>query len=259
MNDSMNIEIVKLHDHPELIQDVVKILNLEWPRSESARIHSLKDSGDDLPCSLLLVHKYDNKNLAVIGHNKISKVHGNIKSVFIENVIVEKTKRGFGLGKKLMELTELYVSKLGYQDIYLSTHDKCKFYECLGYVYCSPVSPVRGNAKLLTPEQFSALQVHFGEQNEQDSKGDRELLPQQLQDEKHPLLQQPVRNKEVEIQRQNKNTSENSQKWMNEKPQSAEPPPPPPPPPHPPSLPVGKDSSSKYGSEKQFWMVKHLE
>lgn len=37
MNDSFNIEIVKLHDHHELIQDVVKIINLEWPRSESAR------------------------------------------------------------------------------------------------------------------------------------------------------------------------------------------------------------------------------
>lgn len=37
MNDSFNIEIVKLHDHYELIHDVVKLLNLEWPRSESAR------------------------------------------------------------------------------------------------------------------------------------------------------------------------------------------------------------------------------
>lgn len=49
------------------------------------RLHSLKDSRDDLPCSLLLVHKHDDGKLDVIGNSKVSKVHGNQKSVFIEN------------------------------------------------------------------------------------------------------------------------------------------------------------------------------
>ncbi|KAK3751472.1 hypothetical protein QZH41_009181 [Actinostola sp. cb2023] len=153
----MNVGIVKLHEHQELIDDAVRILNNEWPRSENARMHSLTDSRDDLPCCLLLVAKDDHGGLVnskcVIGHSKLTRVHGKPKSVFLENVVVDKVKRGCGFGRKLMELSEHYVFKQGYEHIHLSTHDKCKFYEHLGYRYSSPVSPVRANAKLLTPEQ----------------------------------------------------------------------------------------------------------
>jgi hypothetical protein len=48
-------------------------------------MRSLNDSKDDLPCSLLLVDKNDDGTVKVIGHSKLSKVHGRLQSVLIEN------------------------------------------------------------------------------------------------------------------------------------------------------------------------------
>ncbi|KXJ08163.1 uncharacterized protein LOC110249134 isoform X1 [Exaiptasia diaphana] len=166
----MNVQLVKLHQHDELIDIAVKILNDQWPRSKIARLHSLSDSRDDFPCCLLLIAKDNQQKSVVIGHSKLARVHGKSKSLFIENVVIDKGKRGLGFGRKLMELSEDYAHKQGFEDIYLSTHDKCKFYEHLGYCYTCAVSPVRANAKLLTPDQFSALQHHFGGKTDGISK-----------------------------------------------------------------------------------------
>lgn len=74
------VTIVALHDKPDLIEDCIKLLNDEWPRSKTARfklylssfiinsvfkvnflifrMRSIENSNPNLPISLLLLKKY---------------------------------------------------------------------------------------------------------------------------------------------------------------------------------------------------------
>uniref|UniRef100_A0A0L8I1Z9 N-acetyltransferase domain-containing protein n=1 Tax=Octopus bimaculoides TaxID=37653 RepID=A0A0L8I1Z9_OCTBM len=82
-----------------------------------------------------------------------SRVVGIEKACFVESVLVDKEYRGQGLGRKIMIASEEFAARLGFQTMYLSTHDKQGFYEHLGYQYCDPISKVDSCTKLL-PEGF---------------------------------------------------------------------------------------------------------
>ncbi|XP_041354529.1 N-alpha-acetyltransferase 80-like [Gigantopelta aegis] len=137
----MELELIPLHHRKESLDECVNVLNAEWPRSVPARVYSLEKSCDDLPCSLLLL--LDSK---VIGHSRILKVHGIENACLIESVVIDKSLRGKGYGRKLMELTENYAHKLGFSIVFLNTVDKQDFYEHLGYQLSSPVNSLGANA-----------------------------------------------------------------------------------------------------------------
>ncbi|XP_077868281.1 N-alpha-acetyltransferase 80-like, partial [Saccoglossus kowalevskii] len=54
--------------------------------------------------------------------------------------VVDKKRRGEGLGRKLMDLTEEHARNMGSHTMYLCTKDKQDFYQHLGYKYCDPVN-----------------------------------------------------------------------------------------------------------------------
>lgn len=147
-------DLVPLYTNPSLNIQVAELLNSEWPRNMTARLHSLKSS-ESLPCSLVLLSTSDS---AVIGHSKISQVIGKPNDVIIESVVIRKDLRGNGYGRILMECTEKHSKKLGYTSAHLSTHDKCKFYERLGYVYSNPVNPVRASSKFIMNSKFAQME-----------------------------------------------------------------------------------------------------
>ncbi|XP_055385004.1 N-alpha-acetyltransferase 80 isoform X2 [Condylostylus longicornis] len=127
-----------IHYHPELVQDCCRLINSEWPRSNTARLRSLEASCDTLPVSLILTT--DNFR-RVIGHCKLSPIQSKRNACFVESVVIDVSCRGQGLGKLLMKCTEDYCrAVLGLEIVYLSTTDQEGFYERIGYQYCRPIS-----------------------------------------------------------------------------------------------------------------------
>ncbi|XP_065205384.1 N-alpha-acetyltransferase 80 [Planococcus citri] len=145
--------VVPLHDYGKYLNVCCELINEEWPRSTSARIHSLKSSCDNLPTSLILI-LYDADGEIVIGHSKISPLHKMPNGCFVECVVVAKKFRGKGWGRYIMLETEKYAKSKGKAVIYLSTSDKREFYEKLGYSVCEPVSIYGGRSVLQTNNNF---------------------------------------------------------------------------------------------------------
>ena len=86
------MELVPIHSLDGLLKDEVltqsvKILNFEWPRSETIRMRGLNSSSDKLPTHLVLVQHFGGK-VSVIGHSRISKIPADETQVFIESVVV---------------------------------------------------------------------------------------------------------------------------------------------------------------------------
>lgn len=132
----MDLPVVPLHRHPQYMMECCRLINSEWPRSETARLRSLECSADTLPTCLILLK--DNK---VIGHCKLSLIPAIPDGCFIESVVIEKGLRCQGYGKYLMEKVEQYCQEfLNLRIIYLSTKGQELFYMKIGYSICEPVS-----------------------------------------------------------------------------------------------------------------------
>nr|XP_022333753.1 N-acetyltransferase 6-like isoform X2 [Crassostrea virginica]XP_022333755.1 N-acetyltransferase 6-like isoform X2 [Crassostrea virginica] len=145
-------EVLVLHKYPKYLDECADILNEEWKRSKSARLHSLEKSSDTFPTCLILVGN-TNGAKTVIAHSRLSKVHGKTGSCLVESVVVRKELRGKGYGKKIMLETEEFAKRKGMTTLYLSTHDKQDFYKHLGFTFCDPIVSFGVNTDNL-PEGF---------------------------------------------------------------------------------------------------------
>ncbi|GFQ77940.1 n-alpha-acetyltransferase 80 [Trichonephila clavata] len=137
-----NLAVILLHEYPEYLDASATLLNSQWKRSFSARAHSLSRSCKDLPDSLLLLEKQPDGSKIVIGHSRLTRVLEDDNGCWIESVVIAENRRNKGYGRYLMSKTEEYAKKLNFCTAYLSTHDQQGFYECLGYIYCEPVSSI---------------------------------------------------------------------------------------------------------------------
>ncbi|XP_028266372.1 N-alpha-acetyltransferase 80 [Parambassis ranga] len=130
--------VVPIHRRPDLLVPCADLVNSEWQRSQTARVHSLQKSCSEFPISLVLLHgRRETERL--LGHARLSRVVGHSSSLFVESVVVSKLERGKGYGRTLMEETERYVKSRGFKRLCLTTHDKQHFYAHLGYVLSTPV------------------------------------------------------------------------------------------------------------------------
>ncbi|XP_078001043.1 N-alpha-acetyltransferase 80-like [Glandiceps talaboti] len=134
--------LYSLHSRPDLMEDCAELLNSEWHRSKAARLNMLERSKDELPYSLVMVEKTDGREV-LVGHSRLCKVIGQGNAVLIESVVISKDRRGQGLGRKLMEMTESHSKGMQYDTIYLCTHDKQDFYQHIGYIYCDAVNTLQ--------------------------------------------------------------------------------------------------------------------
>ncbi|XP_071454029.1 N-alpha-acetyltransferase 80 isoform X2 [Hetaerina americana] len=141
MGDDTNeeMEVLPLHLVPHFTEQCCYLLNLEWKRSEVARLRSLEGSCDKLPTCLILIRN-DTNVKEVIGHSKLTRIPSIPEGCFIESVVIHPNFRRKGLGKYLMRRTEQYAKRQGFSIAYLSTHDQQIFYGKLGYDECPPVS-----------------------------------------------------------------------------------------------------------------------
>ncbi|XP_053233412.1 N-alpha-acetyltransferase 80 [Podarcis raffonei] len=163
---------VPLHQRPDLLEACADLINEEWKRSRTSRIHSLQRSSNSFPMCLVLIRtqrsvedtaegKTAKSQCQLLGHARLSRVVGQPKSLFVETVVVAKALRGKGYGRKLMEAVEQYAKSRSYRRLHLTTHDKQQFYAHLGYSLSKPVQ-CAGFASSLVPmeflESFSPLQ-----------------------------------------------------------------------------------------------------
>ncbi|GAB1603824.1 hypothetical protein Ahia01_000663700, partial [Argonauta hians] len=151
--------VVALHRHPRYLEPCAALLNSEWKRSKTARLHSLGKSCDRLPTSLVMVTAASGQpgdEAEVVAHSMLSQVAGvdGASSCFIESVVVDRRLRGRGLGRKMMAASERFARSLGFRTVYLSTHDKQGFYERLGYTYCDPIVSKVDNCTKRLPAAF---------------------------------------------------------------------------------------------------------
>ncbi|KAF0290995.1 N-acetyltransferase 6 [Amphibalanus amphitrite] len=128
--------VLPVHQHGSLMGNVCVLLNEEWPRSTTARMRTLQASCEEFPACLALVEQ--SRPDTVVGHAKLSPVPDRDDALFVESVAVPDGVLSVGSA----------VSR-GCRQLYLSTHDKQRFYARLGYTPCAPVATFGGSRRLL--------------------------------------------------------------------------------------------------------------
>lgn len=157
------LTMVPLHQRPDLLEACADLINEEWKRSRTSRIHSLQRSTHNFPMCLVLIRtqrtveetadgKVAKSQCQLLGHARLSLVVGQPKSLFVETVVVAKALRGKGYGRKLMEAVEKYAKSRDYKRLHLTTHDKQHFYAHLGYTLSKPVQCVGFMSSLVSME-----------------------------------------------------------------------------------------------------------
>ncbi|XP_077409348.1 N-alpha-acetyltransferase 80 [Vanacampus margaritifer] len=233
------IRVTPIHLRLDLLLPCADLVNSEWQRSQTARVHSLQKSCPDFPiCLVLLQGPKDAEKM--LGHARLSRVVGRGDALFVESVVVSKAERGKGYGRTLMEKTERYAKRRGFKRLCLTTHDKQHFYAHLGYTLSTPVQNAGAMASFVPMEMLLRFST--------------------------------IPNSEVNIQKQTQKVEKGNPVGTNGPPRPIPPPPPTsfkPPPPPPPSIPPPAEgapviqtlTATPYRDAKGasiFWMHKDL-
>ncbi|EGC32879.1 hypothetical protein DICPUDRAFT_155123 [Dictyostelium purpureum] len=140
-----------IHNKKQYSEELAKLLNSQWPRSEYSRMVSIEKSSDQLPLFIIMIKSDEitdeNNNIVntdeLVGCLSISQVLNIDKNskptVLIENVLVKPIYRGKGYGKMIMNEAHSIIKEKQYCVSYLSTHDKKEFYKTFGYEECEPL------------------------------------------------------------------------------------------------------------------------
>lgn len=189
LNVRQYIHCASLHHETKYAEPAADIIAKEWNHSAGEKERNIESmimkSKDTLPCHLALVIKsvvevdnnctesdHPEKTIVlepsdehdlVVAHVKLLKVDGRSDGPCCScySLVVMDRYRGLGLGRLLTEEAENYAQSRGFGHIYLSTNDKVKFYEHIGYKKCEPVASLSANSKRLTSTQVSALEGVF--------------------------------------------------------------------------------------------------
>uniref|UniRef100_A0A8C5DBR6 N-acetyltransferase domain-containing protein n=1 Tax=Gouania willdenowi TaxID=441366 RepID=A0A8C5DBR6_GOUWI len=154
--DSQRPYVLPLHLRPDLVVPCADLVNCEWPRSRTARVHALNKSRLQFPVCLVLLCGHQQTE-QLLGHARLSRVVGHEGSLFVESVVVSRAQRGRGYGRTLMEETERYARSRGFTRLCLTTHDKQHFYAHLGYQLTTPVQNAGAMTTFVTLETLLRL------------------------------------------------------------------------------------------------------
>ncbi|XP_008574967.1 PREDICTED: N-acetyltransferase 6 [Galeopterus variegatus] len=148
-----------VHCRPELLDACADLINEQWPRSRTSRLHSLGQSSDAFPLCLMLLSPRPTPEAApvVVGHARLSRVLDQPQSLLVETVVVARAMRGHGFGRRLMEGLEVFARARGFRRLHLSTHDQLHFYAHLGYQLGKPVQGLVFTSRQLPATFLSAF------------------------------------------------------------------------------------------------------
>ncbi|KAI1277978.1 hypothetical protein HDE_14565 [Halotydeus destructor] len=142
INGLPNVVLLPLHKcTKDIVEKTCDLLNTQWPRSRTARLHSLKQSRDSYPCHWICV---TNTN-QVISHVRLVREG---KGFFIESLIVAPSHRGQNIGAKLLDKLQ---SKLNPTKWCLFCEDELEsYYRKMNFTLeGKKVFPVLGNEERL--------------------------------------------------------------------------------------------------------------
>lgn len=154
--DTMQWRLLWLHEEPQWLTSTASLLNATWPRSQSAREHTLAipaEAANQLPASLIWI-----ADGRVVAHCRLLPVQAP-QGVLIESVVVALELRGKGFGRLVMDQAEERARALGMVRAHLSTHDKEGFYARLGYSRSTAVHSL-GKVARFFQVRWSLQEVH---------------------------------------------------------------------------------------------------
>lgn len=118
-----------------------RVLREEWPHISDERLRQVIDYGGDasgFPCSLLMVDE-DKHPTEVIGHCRITRVLNVEKAIYLESIVVCRSRRGQGLGHKLLDLVQQSMKSRGFSHTIVSClPEKSSIFMHHGYQFCEP-------------------------------------------------------------------------------------------------------------------------
>lgn len=89
---SSNLRLSPLHENQQYQNNVIDLLNDEWPQSKTIRMRRLERSCNELPLSYILIDENDQ----LIGYCYIDRLIDEEQAVLVESVCVQRRLRGQG-------------------------------------------------------------------------------------------------------------------------------------------------------------------
>jgi len=96
------MDIVAFHHEPVIQDSLLRLLGQVWPRSDTARLRSLKQSSDKGPVCHWLLVELEQGIRNVVAHVRLSCLAFSGRNFLVESLIVSECKRGAGLGRFLL-------------------------------------------------------------------------------------------------------------------------------------------------------------
>ncbi|XP_038049063.1 N-alpha-acetyltransferase 80-like [Patiria miniata] len=136
--ENLNVSLCPLHTRQDLIESCAELIKITWPCSKPERLHRMAaEETSGLPCCLVLIEHREDAPDVVVGHVRLVTVTSpeTPRSAYLEAICIHPSKRGLGLGYKMMKLAERYAyDNLGCKQMFLlCLATTLGFYERLSY------------------------------------------------------------------------------------------------------------------------------
>lgn len=86
--------LLTYHENVKYQNDVIDLLNDEWPQSKTIRLRRLERSCEQFPLSYILI---DQTNQQLLGYCYLDRLYDDDQSVILESVCINRSLRGQGL------------------------------------------------------------------------------------------------------------------------------------------------------------------
>ncbi|XP_038048687.1 N-alpha-acetyltransferase 80-like [Patiria miniata] len=136
--ENLNVSLCPLSTRQDLIESCAELIKITWPCSKPERLHRMAaEETSGLPCCLVLIEHREDAPDAVIGHTRFVKVMSpeTPPSAYVEAFCIHPSKRGLGLGSRMLDLAERHTFKnFGCKQSFLICHESLMdFYKRISY------------------------------------------------------------------------------------------------------------------------------
>ncbi|KAI6235735.1 N-acetyltransferase 6 [Aphelenchoides besseyi] len=137
-------QLVALSKRKDLIEECVRLINEEWPKSHSSRLLSVERAANDKPPMAFVLLSTEKEQL--IGYGRFLRIlNYNGTAALLDTIVIKRELRGRGYGRILMNSLKAEAIGRDYELLIISTEDKQKFYEKCGYKCCKFLNLLTSN------------------------------------------------------------------------------------------------------------------
>ncbi|KAI6187839.1 N-acetyltransferase 6 [Aphelenchoides besseyi] len=137
-------QLVALSERKDLIEECVRLINEEWPKSHSSRLLSVERAANFEPPMAFVLLSAEEEQL--IGYGRFLRIlNYNGNAALLDTIVIKRELRGQGYGRILMNLLKAEAIGRDYELLIISTDDKQQFYEKCGYKCCKFLNLLTSN------------------------------------------------------------------------------------------------------------------